>query len=240
DTSGWWNTIGKADFDKDGDVDFIFGNQGLNNFYYPSKNRPLYLYKGDYDQNGSPDPVLAMYSKSEKEKLIPVHSRDNVINQLPSLKKKFFSYDAFSTVGFEELLNIKDLSKETLSASTFESCYAENLGNGMFKIYPLPMECQLSSINDFLIQDFNNDGFEDALLVGNDFSSEAFFGKSDAFNGLLMYGSKKGFVSLPPRKSGFYVPGQSNEIIQFENSDGKPFVLASQNKDSLLIFSINN
>lgn len=239
DTSGWWNTIGKGDFDQDGDMDFIFGNQGLNNFYHPSKNRPLYLFKGDYDQNGSLDPVLAMYDKMDSGKLIPVHSRDNVINQLPSLKKYFLSYDRYSTVSFNQLLNIKDLSKETLQAATFESCYAENLGKGIFKLYPLPVECQLSSINDFLIQDYNNDGFDDVLLVGNDFSSEAFFGKSDAFNGLLLQGSKKGFVSIPPKDSGFYVPGQSNHIIQFENSKGKPYILSSQNKDSLLIFSLN-
>ncbi|MGB3145281.1 MAG: VCBS repeat-containing protein, partial [Maribacter sp.] len=239
DTSGWWNTVEKLDYDKDGDMDFIFGNQGINNFYNPTRNQPLYLYKGDYDQNGSPDPILAMYDKSGNGKLIPVHSRDNVINQLPSLKKQFFSYEKYSTVGFTELLNIKDLSKETLQAATFESCYAENLGNGKFKIHPLPMECQLAPINDFLIQDYDNDGYEDVLVVGNDFSSEALFGKLDAFNGLLLHGSKNGFVSVPPKDSGFYVPGQSNHIIQFKNAKGKPYILAGQNKDSILVFSLN-
>lgn len=238
-TSGWWNAIGKADFDNDGDTDFIVGNQGLNNFYEPSDNKSLYLYNGDYDKNGSPDPVLGMYSNLENGNLIPVHSRDNVINQLPILKKYFLTYNKFSDVSFEKLLGIKDLSRETLSISTFESIFAENLGNGIFKVYSLPMECQLSSINDFLIQDYNEDGFKDVLIVGNDFSSEAIYGKADAMNGMVLLGGKNGFVPSPPSESGFYVKGQSNHLIQIQNDMGKSLIITSQNKDSLLVFSFH-
>jgi len=100
------------------------------------------------------------------------------------------------------------------------------------------MECQLSSINDFLIKDYNEDGYMDVLIVGNDFSSEAIYGKADASYGIVLFGSKNGFVPSPPNESGFSVPGQSNHILQILNDMGKPLIVASQNKDSLLVFSI--
>ena len=40
-TNGWWNTIKVNDFDKDGDLDFIAGNWGLNTRLQASKNEPI-------------------------------------------------------------------------------------------------------------------------------------------------------------------------------------------------------
>jgi len=78
--SGWWNSIKAADFDNDGDIDFIAGNQGLNGFVTPKKEKPVYVYKGDFDNNGSLDPVLAQYFKTKDAyQLLPVHTRDDIM-----------------------------------------------------------------------------------------------------------------------------------------------------------------
>ncbi|NNE77198.1 MAG: hypothetical protein HKN31_09010, partial [Pricia sp.] len=39
--SGWWESIASGDFDKDGDIDLIAGNIGMNNLYRPSSDRPV-------------------------------------------------------------------------------------------------------------------------------------------------------------------------------------------------------
>ena len=43
-TDGWWNRILAADFDDDGDIDFVIGNFGTNNQFHASISRPLTLY----------------------------------------------------------------------------------------------------------------------------------------------------------------------------------------------------
>jgi len=60
-TQGWWNEIASGDFDNDGDIDFVIGNQGLNNVVNATQEYPLYIYKKDFDNNGSVDPVIGAY-----------------------------------------------------------------------------------------------------------------------------------------------------------------------------------
>ncbi len=40
DYTGWWNSLAGADFDHDGDIDYIAGNLGLNNNYHASPQIP--------------------------------------------------------------------------------------------------------------------------------------------------------------------------------------------------------
>ena len=238
-TEGWWNCIDAADFDKDGDIDFIAGNQGLNAYVKPQMNLPLYVYTKDFDQNGSLDPLLGQYFEVDgKNELMPSHTRDDIMKQLPSLKNKYLTYEQFSNVNFKSLLNIKDLELETLKATIFSSSYIENLGNGKFKITDLPRSCQVSPINDILIDDFDQDGQLDALLVGNDYSAESNYGRFDALTGLFLKGSGAGFKVVPSRESGFYVPHQSNHIQKLVDKQGTNFVIATQNNEQVRIFSL--
>lgn len=240
DTEGWWNCIAAVDFDKDGDIDFMFGNQGINGFMKPTQTKPIYLYKKDFDLNGSFDPVLAKYFKTKKGlELLPVHTRDDIMTQLSVLKKKYPTYEDFANTNFKKLLNIKNLESETLKAATFESMYAENLGNGRFKLIPLPKACQVAPINDILIDDFDGDGQLDAVMVGNDFSSETHYGKYDALTGIFLKGNGSFFDIVPSRFSGFYVPKQAHHIIKVKDQTNRTLLIASQNKGRLKVFSIN-
>ncbi|MGB3144785.1 MAG: VCBS repeat-containing protein, partial [Maribacter sp.] len=55
--NGWWESIISDDFDNDGDLDFVAGNLGGNNFYQPSKDKPTNLIAKDFDNNGTVDPI---------------------------------------------------------------------------------------------------------------------------------------------------------------------------------------
>lgn len=241
-TSGWWNTIEVADFDNDGDKDFIIGNQGENGYITPKKNKPVYIYNKDYDANGSIDPVIGQYYNDSTKKgvLLPVQTRDDIMKQLVKLKKRYPTYDAFSKVSFIELFDIKNLEEETLKATTFSSSYVENLGNGNYRISELPKICQIAPINNILVKDIDKDGFLDALLVGNDITSETNYGLNDAHVGVYLKGSKNGFKVIANNRSGFYVPGQSHHLIELKNKKGEDLIFALQNDKSAKLFLINN
>ena len=237
-TQGWWNSIAKADFDKDGDMDYIVGNQGLNGVLSPTQAERIYLYRGDFDKNGSRDPILGKcFDFGDRKRLMPLHTRDDIVAQLPILKRKYLRYDDFTRVDFEQLLEIGDLKSHTLSASMFSSSYVENLGKGRFRITSLPPECQIAAINDIIIGDFGQNGELNALVVGNDFTSETIYGKSDALTGILLKWNDGIFETEASKESGFYVPGQSHHLLRFTDRSGNEMVLASQNSDSLIVFS---
>jgi hypothetical protein len=53
---------------------------------------------------------------------------------------------------------------------------------------PLPVEAQVSTLNDFLITDLNSDGNQDVIAVGNNYNQETLFGRYDASLGTIMLG----------------------------------------------------
>lgn len=236
-TEGWWNCIDLADFDNDGDLDFIAGNQGLNGYLKPRENYPVYVYNKDLDENGRYDPLLGQYFKHEgTEILYPFHTREDIKLQFPESMIHFYTFEDFAKVGFESLLKIKDLETETLKATTFASSYIENLGEGNFKIHQLPLEFQISPINDFLVDDFDQDGQWDILAVGNDLTAESNYGQFDALTGLFIKTNGQDFELIPTRKSGFNVSGQSKCLVKIMDQHGKTIIIAAQNNDKIKLF----
>ena len=183
------------------------------------------------------DPILGQYFKDgDAMVLFPIQTRDDVEKQFPETRIKFLTYEQFAQLDFVSLLEIKDLEAETLKATTFASSYIENVGDGKFKLTPLPSLCQMSSINEILIDDFNEDNILDALLVGNDFFTESNYGRLDACTGIFLKGTETGFEAIPSRESGFYVPEQSNALLKIKDRQGRSLILAGQNNEKIKVF----
>ncbi len=90
DISGWWNSLISGDFDSDGDVDYVAGNEGLNSRYYqPTKEQPIDLYSADFDKNGTNDIVLSVYNYGRS---YPVKTRMTITEQIPMIGEKFKLY----------------------------------------------------------------------------------------------------------------------------------------------------
>ncbi|MDR0791938.1 MAG: VCBS repeat-containing protein, partial [Chitinophagaceae bacterium] len=193
--TGWWNSIAAGDFRNTGRTDYIVGNVGLNTLYKASEEHPVYVTAKDFDKTGSYVPVLSLYlpDKTGELKEFPAADRDNIVERIPSLKKRFNNYKDFAEATMSQIFP-PEMTKDALrlKATELRSCYLRNDGNGKFTMIPLPDEAQFSVINGMVIDDFNNDGNLDVLMSGNDYGTEVSIGRLDAMNGLLLQGDGKG------------------------------------------------
>jgi len=141
-SQGWWNSITAADFDEDGDIDYIIGNLGLNTRHKASTKEPLCIYAKDFDKDGRLDPIMCYYVDG-KNYVYP--TRDEMIKQVPAMRGRFQSYKDFASVTFEESFTRQELSDAlVVKSECFESSYLENKGNGKFERRALPLECQVA------------------------------------------------------------------------------------------------
>ncbi|WP_296620886.1 VCBS repeat-containing protein, partial [Marivirga sp.] len=233
--NGWWNSIAAGDFDNDGDVDYIFGNLGLNNPHNASTETPLSLYTKDYDKNDKIDPILTYYNDGVEH---TVASRDMLIDQMSFLRPRFPRYQKFAESSFEEVLTEEE-RKGTykLKVNDFASLHLINQGNGDFIINELPVRVQIAPIFGMDAIDVNDDGLLDIIGVGNSFSTEVTTGPYDALNGFVLINKGENqFKFLNHTASGFYVPGDGKAIASLPFED-KLLVISTQNSDSLLIHS---
>ncbi len=190
-TNGLWNAILVDDFDGDGDLDFVAGNWGLNSKLKASETYPLTLYKEDFDGNGSTE-TLVTYFHGGKE--TPFASKDELVKQMPFLNKDFLAYKDFAKASLEALFGAQNLEKaQKKYVFELSSCYFENTGSLTFSKKPLPNIAQISTVNDMLVDDFDQNGTKDLLLVGNNFEISTQLGRMDASHGILLSFNSNGF-----------------------------------------------
>jgi hypothetical protein len=235
-TSGWWNSLAAGDFDKDGDIDYIVGNLGLNGPYKASAKEPVCIYASDYDKNGRVDPIMCHFVDNKE---YMVHARNDINRQMTGLMRtRFRTYNSYASVTFQQAMSKEEISKAYIvKAERFENSYLENMGGGKFKIHALPLEAQFSPIYGMLTNDFDGDGNLDALCVGNSFSTEVQTGRYDAQGSLFLRGNGKG--NLKPERSLLNLKGDNKSVVSINLSNGSSMIIIGTNSDSLKTISMN-
>ncbi|MCW3090893.1 MAG: RNA-binding protein [Ferruginibacter sp.] len=240
--TGWWNSITAGDFDNDGDIDYIAGNLGKNAFYRASHDYPITIYAKDFDKNQALDIITTVYLPDEQGKLkeFPAQTRDDQVEQIPALKKKFLTYKEFGRATITDIFDNGDLKDALkLQANHLENSYIENLGNGKFQLHALPVMAQLAPLYAMVMDDFNQDGNLDVAINGNDYGTEPGNGRYDALNGLVMLGDGKGnFSPLSIVQSGLFIPGDGKALVKCRGANNDYLLAASQNNGPLKIFAM--
>lgn len=237
DTDGWWFGLHAADFDKDGDVDFIAGNLGKNYKYQASEASPFSLYVYDYDNDSRDDLVLSYLNKGVR---VPVRGRECSSQQIPAIKTKFKDYKSYASASLEQIYTSEDLEKSLhFEVKSFAHQYLENLGDGTFRTTPLDIFSQISSINSLISLDINSDGHLDVLYAGNLYGSEVETPRNDSSYGGVLIGNGMGdFKSQMPYQSGLMIRGEVKSAKTVKLADGDQGILLAKNNDFLQLIRI--
>jgi enediyne biosynthesis protein E4 len=232
--SGWWNVITPFDFDKDGDMDFLAGNLGLNSKLKATQEEPVRMYVNDFDGNGTSEQVLTHIVNGKE---YPFNTRDEMIKQIPSLKKKYLSYKKYAEADIIDVFGEKNIdSAKVYAATNFQHGFIRNEGNGKFTFFPLPNVTQFSWVNDFLVDDYNSDGNFDVLVVGNFYPINIQMGQYDASYGQLLLGNGRGgFIPVAQQNSGFSVNRETRKLRKILAGD-KHYFMAIRNNSSVEFF----
>ncbi|MEO6837408.1 MAG: VCBS repeat-containing protein [Ginsengibacter sp.] len=238
-SSGWWNCLTVADINGDGYPDCIAGNNGLNSKIRADSIHPARLFVDDFDKDGRSDCIAAYYKTDGKS--YPFNLRDDLIAQLPYLKKRFPKYSDYAGKTIDEVFTSDELNHAwKLIVQQTKSCVFINDGKGNFKMEALPEMAQISPVFGILVTDLNGDGIKDIFLGGNFYGLKPEVGRFDASYGVTLLGDKQNhFNYIRPAKSGLFVRGEVRDVNEIPTQNGN-YILMARNNDSLQIFKKNN
>ncbi len=233
---GWWTGIQGGDLDRDGDIDYVATNFGLNTKYKASAEAPEVLYYGRFGGQQEPRIIEACL---EDGKLFPHRGFSCSSSAIPSLGPRLGSYHRFALATLPELYSEERLARaDRYSADTLESGVWINDGSARFRWSPLPRAAQTAPSFGSALVDADADGRLDLYLVQNFFGPQIETRPMDGGLSLLLEGDGTGrFDPVPARRSGLIAPGDSKSLVVLDaNQDLRPDFLVGVNDAPLLLF----
>ncbi|MCZ6594131.1 MAG: VCBS repeat-containing protein [Bacteroidetes bacterium] len=235
---GWWNAVYPVDIDKDGDVDFIFGNQGDNIHYRPSKEAVIKIWVKDFDNNGTIEQIM---TQNLNGKDMPIHQKSEIVSQMVFLKKQNLKASEYARKSIHELFSEENIKGARMKqVTTSETVLAINNGDGNFEIITLPPRSQLSCVYGITCTDVNNDGHLDIIMGGNNFEFRPQYSRLDAnYGNVLLNDGNLNFEWSDYDKSGFFIKEEIKHILKFHDSNGNTFVIVAINDEKPKVFAVN-
>lgn len=227
-TAGFWHRIAANDLNGDGLIDFILGNNGLNNIFKATPDKPLLMYVNDFDMNGSIEQLICIRNGSKE---MPLAMKDDLVSQIPSLRTRYSKFSDYSNQGIEDIFPKNILERSVMrKAILMQTCVLINKGDCKFEIVPLPAAAQLSPVYAIVADDFNKDGIEDIILGGNQYRCKPEVGINDASYGVFLKGEPGNrWTPLSSRESGLFIKGEIRDFKIIKS--GERMILAAAMND---------
>jgi hypothetical protein len=230
---GWWFNVTETDINNDGNKDYLLGNVGKNIKFKVSVDKPLRVYADDFDNNGTNDLVL---SYKYNDIFVPARGRECTSLQMPFIAEKIPTFNEFANSSLQDIYGEGLNTAYEREVNQFNSMLLINNGDGTFKKVILPIMAQTMPILDAASIDYNNDGFEDLVIVGNIYNTEVETPRLDNPYGLILVSNtKNGYNVVEPKESGFYLSGNAKSV-ETVSINGKSYIIVANNNSSIEVF----
>jgi len=230
-SSGLWTALHLTDVDNDGDLDLVAGNKGRNTFY----NEGMKMFVADFDGNGFKEQIIC---QKRNNKYYPIADKDELVSQLPVLKKKLLYYADYANADITVMFSPDQLDKAlTLELETIASTVFLNNG-GTFTGRELPAEIQYAPVYAISSKDIDQDGHTDLFFGGNQFLIKPQFGRYDASKGWAIFGlynqseEKNKVVPLS-------IDGQVRKL-QWVRDNKKDILIVAKNNEKIGFYKLEN
>jgi enediyne biosynthesis protein E4 len=231
---GWWFSITETDINNDGNKDYLIGNVGKNIKFKVSPEKPLRIYAADFDSNGTHDVVL---SYKYHGVFVPARGKECSTQQMPFIAKKIPTYNEFANSNLEDIYGQAINSAYHREVNQFKTILLINNGKGVFKKVELPIMAQTMPILDGDTSDFNNDGFEDIIVVGNIYNTEVETPRLDnPFGLVLISNGKDNYDIIEPSKTGLYLSGNAKSVKVIDRDDDSKLIVVGNNNGKVETF----
>ena len=229
-TNGLWKAIKVIDLNNDGLLDFIVANSGKNSFYKPG----MKIFINDFDSNGTVEQIIC---EKIDGKYFPVLDKDELLSQIPALKKKLFYYKDYSKFSMDDIFGNEILNNcITRELNELDSSIFLNSSKGFIKT-PLPYEINYSSVYDIEILS-QKSNVTKVLFGGNQSKVKPQFGKYDASNGWLVELTNDNNELKCKTPINLNIEGEIRKLTTFEFGKIKMFMAGINNKE-IKFYEIN-
>ena len=171
---------------------------------------------------------------------VPLRGKECSTQQMPFIADKVPTFSQFANSSLEDIYGPNIHNSYQREATQFKSIVLINNGNGKFEKIVLPNMAQMMPILDADTTDFNDDGYEDIIVVGNLYNTEVETPRLDnPFGLVLLSNGKNGYIVEGPEKTGFYINGNAKSVKIIEGDNNSKLIFVGINNSRVETFEFN-
>ena len=231
-SEGLYRSVALADLDGDDRPEILVGGYGGNTLFTTrGSEEALALYFGDFDGNGTPEPIFA---RRDGDAEYPLALKSELQASIPSIKKRFVKHVDYADQPLSAVFDPKVLAKAYVQRanSSLSQVFRYDTTTGEYSGTDLPWQAQTSVTMSILPVDVDGDGDLDVLLAGNFFATQPRVGPLDASRGTVLL-NDSGRLTSERSLGGLGLGGQVRHLQLLPTPARAPVVVVARNNGRL-------